>query len=90
MSCAKRVVDMLCQVSRHGGLAGGGVRGGYVHGASDDFGFRAVTDRMHVHDLHATILYLLGMDHTKLTYFFNGRNMRLTDVAGELIPQIVG
>jgi hypothetical protein len=64
-------------------LAGGGVRGGKVIGATDDFGFRAVEDRVHVHDLHATILALLGLDHLKLTYFFQGRDFRLTDVHGE-------
>jgi len=54
-------------------LAGGGVKGGTVHGATDEFGFRSEVDRVHVHDLHATLLSLLGMDHKKLTYFFQGR-----------------
>jgi len=63
-------------------LAGGGVKGGLVYGATDQFGAEAVTDKVHVHDLHATILRALGFDHTKLTYRFNGRDFRLTDVAG--------
>ena len=65
-------------------LAGGGVRGGQVIGATDELGFRAVDDKVHVHDLHATMLTLLGLDHKKLTYLFEGRNRRLTDVGGEL------
>jgi hypothetical protein len=65
-------------------LAGGGVKGGYVHGATDDFGFRAIADRMHVHDLHATILHLMGLDHERLTYRYSGRDFRLTDVSGRV------
>jgi hypothetical protein len=64
-------------------LAGGGVRGGHIHGATDDFGFKAVEKLVHVHDLHATVLHLLGLDHTRLTYAYSGRNFRLTDVAGK-------
>jgi uncharacterized protein (DUF1501 family) len=64
-------------------LAGGGVRGGQTIGATDEFGFRAVEDRVHVNDLHATILKLLGLDHTALTYLFEGRDQRLTDVGGQ-------
>lgn len=64
-------------------MCGGGVKGGKVIGATDDFGFRAVTDRVHVNDLHATMLSLLGLDHRRLTYFFNGRDFRLTDVGGD-------
>jgi hypothetical protein len=64
-------------------MAGGGIRGGKVIGATDELGFRAVEDKVHVHDLHATMLSLLGLDHQKLTYFFQGRNRRLTDVGGE-------
>ncbi len=64
-------------------LAGGGIRGGKIIGATDEFGFRAVEDRVHVNDLHATILRLLGMDHEKLTFLFQGRKQRLTDVGGE-------
>jgi hypothetical protein len=70
-------------------LAGGGVRGGYVHGATDEFGFAAVEKKVHVHDLHATILHLLGFDHTRLTYRFQGRDFRLTDVAGNVVKQLV-
>jgi uncharacterized protein (DUF1501 family) len=64
-------------------LAGGGVKGGRVIGATDEFGFRAVEDRVHVNDLHATILKLLGLDHKKLTFLFEGRDQRLTDVGGD-------
>jgi hypothetical protein len=70
-------------------LAGGGVKGGMAYGATDEFGFRAVTDRVHVHDLHATVLHLLGLDHEKLTYRHAGRDFRLTDVAGEVVKAIV-
>lgn len=70
-------------------LAGGGVRGGMVHGATDEFGWHAVKDRVHVHDLHATILHLLGLDHTRLTYRFGGRDYRLTDVHGEVVRAIL-
>jgi hypothetical protein len=69
-------------------LAGGGVRGGQVLGATDDFGYRATVDPHSINDLHATILHLLGLDHTQLTFFHNGRMHRLTDVAGEVIQQI--
>ncbi|MFL6500360.1 MAG: DUF1501 domain-containing protein, partial [Candidatus Udaeobacter sp.] len=58
-------------------------------GESDDFGFNAVQDRVHVHDLHATILHLLGFDHTKLTYRFQGRDFRLTDVHGEVVRKLL-
>jgi hypothetical protein len=70
-------------------LAGGGIKGGMTYGATDEFGFKAVEKKVHVHDLHATILYLLGIDHTKLTYHYAGRNFRLTDTAGEVIHEIV-
>jgi hypothetical protein len=70
-------------------LAGGGVKGGYVHGATDEFGYRAVEKRVHVHDLHATILHLLGFDHTKLTYRYAGRDYRLTDVHGNVVREIL-
>jgi hypothetical protein len=70
-------------------LAGGGVRGGVVHGSTDPVGLRALTDRVHVHDLHATILHLLGLDHTKLTYLHNGRDDRLTENAGTVIRSIL-
>ncbi|MCA9215390.1 MAG: DUF1501 domain-containing protein, partial [Planctomycetales bacterium] len=70
-------------------LAGGGVKGGHVHGATDEFGFRAVEDRVHVHDLHATLLHLLGFDHERLTYRYAGRDFRLTDVHGRVIDGII-
>ena len=70
-------------------MAGGGVKGGYAHGASDDFGFRAEEKRMHVHDLHATILHLLGIDHERLTYRYAGRDFRLTDVYGRVARDIL-
>jgi hypothetical protein len=70
-------------------MAGGGVRGGMTYGETDEFGFRAVQDRVHVHDLHATMLHLLGLDHEHLTYRYAGRDFRLTDVAGRVIREIV-
>ena len=70
-------------------LAGGGVRGGYVHGATDEFGFAAVENKVHVHDLHATILQLLGFDHEKLTYRYAGRDFRLTDVHGKVVRELI-
>ena len=68
--------------------AGGGITGGQVIGATDDFGYRATVDPHPINDLHATILHMLGLEHTRLTYFHNGRMHRLTDVAGEVIPQL--
>jgi hypothetical protein len=70
-------------------LAGGGVRGGYVHGATDEFGFKAVENRVHVHDLHATLLQLLGFDHTRLTFHHAGRDFRLTDVYGNVVKEVI-
>ena len=70
-------------------MAGGGVRGGHVHGATDDFGWHAVQDKVHVHDLHATILHLMGLDHKRLTYRFAGRDYRLTDVYGDVVRDIL-
>jgi hypothetical protein len=70
-------------------LAGGGVKGGYVHGATDEFGFQAVENKVHVHDLHATMLHLLGFDHTKLTFRYAGRDFRLTDVHGNVVHDII-
>jgi hypothetical protein len=70
-------------------MAGGGVRGGQVYGATDPFGFQAVENKMHVHDLHATILHLLGFDHEKLTYRYAGRDFRLTDVHGRVVKDLV-
>ncbi len=70
-------------------LAGGGVKGGYVHGATDEFGFKAVENRVHVHDLHATLLKLLGFDHEKFTYRYAGRDFRLTDVHGKVVDELI-
>jgi hypothetical protein len=70
-------------------LAGGGIRGGMTYGATDDFGWHAVENRVHVHDLHATALHLLGIDHTKLTYRYSGRDYRLTDVHGNVVHDIL-
>ena len=70
-------------------LAGGGVKAGIKYGATDDYGFFSVKDKVHIHDLHATMLHLLGIDHTKLTYFHSGRNYRLTDVHGEIVKGIL-
>ena len=70
-------------------MAGGGVKGGTVYGATDEFGAASIVDKVHPHDLHATILQCMGLDHTKLTYRFNGRDFRLTDVAGNVIKPIL-
>ena len=70
-------------------LAGGGVKGGFAYGATDEFGFRAVENRVHVHDLHATMLHLMGLDHEKLTYRYSGRDYRLTDVHGDVVRGIL-
>lgn len=70
-------------------MAGGGVKPGYVYGATDEFGYHAVEDRMHVHDLHATLLHLMGLDHERLTYRYSGRDFRLTDVAGVVARKIL-
>jgi uncharacterized protein (DUF1501 family) len=70
-------------------MAGGAVKNGMIYGATDDFGLKAVDKPVHVHDIHATILYLMGIDHTKLTYRFSGRDFRLTDVAGNIIKDII-
>ena len=70
-------------------MAGGGIKGGTVHGATDEFGFRAVEDRTSVHDLHATMLHTLGLDHEKLTYRYGGRDFRLTDVHGRVLTEIL-
>jgi hypothetical protein len=69
--------------------AGGGVKGGIAHGRTDEFGFAAVEDKVHYHDLHATILYLLGLDHERLTYRYSGRDFRLTDVYGRVVREIL-
>jgi hypothetical protein len=70
-------------------MAGGGVKPGYVHGSSDDYGFNVAEGGVHIHDLQATLLYLLGIDHEKLTYTFQGRRFRLTDVAGRVVNDVV-
>ncbi len=70
-------------------LAGGGVKRGHVHGATDEFGWNAVEDKVHVHDLHATILHLMGLDHTRLTYRYSGRDYRLTDVYGQVVDGLL-
>ena len=70
-------------------LAGGGVRGGMTYGSTDEFGFKAVENPVHVHDLHATILHLMGIDHTKLTFRYSGRDFRLTDVHGNVVKDIM-
>ncbi len=71
-------------------LAGGGVKPGLVYGATDEFGYHAIENRMHIHDLHATILHLMGLDHERLTYRYSGRDFRLTDVAGTVAAKILG
>jgi len=71
-------------------LAGGGVKSGFAYGTTDEIGDRAVTNKVHMHDLHATVLHLLGMDHKKLTYRYAGRDFRLTDVAGEVVHGVIG
>ncbi|MEW6161197.1 MAG: DUF1501 domain-containing protein [Verrucomicrobiota bacterium] len=70
-------------------LAGGGIKAGFSYGATDDYGYRAVENKVHIHDLHATLLHLLGIDHTKLTYRYGGRDFRLTDVHGNLVNAII-
>lgn len=70
-------------------LAGGGVKGGTIVGATDEYGYRAVENRKSIYELHATILHLLGLDHEKLTYRFSGRDMRLTDVHGRVIREVL-
>jgi len=70
-------------------MAGGGVKSGIVHGATDEFGWWATEDKVHVHDLHATILHLMGIDHTRLTYRYSGRDYRLTDVSGRVVHEIL-
>ena len=70
-------------------LAGAGVKPGISYGATDEFGYHSVENRMHLHDLHATLLHLMGMDHLKLTYRYAGRDFRLTDVAGEVHHGII-
>jgi hypothetical protein len=71
-------------------MAGGGVKPGLSFGATDDYGYEAVEGKIHIHDWHATILHLLGLDHKRLTYRYAGRDMRLTDVKGEVVNDILG
>jgi len=70
-------------------VAGGGIKSGLTIGSTDEFGFHIVEDKVHVHDLHATLLHLLGFDHIKLTYRFQGRDFRLTDVEGEVVTKLL-
>ena len=70
-------------------MAGGGVKGGMQYGKTDEFGFKAVENPMHVHDLHATILHLLGFNHEKLTYRYAGRDFRLTDIHGHVVDDLI-
>jgi hypothetical protein len=70
-------------------LAGGGTRAGIRHGSTDDYGYFAVENKVHLHDLHATMLHLLGLDHTRLTHRYAGRDFRLTDVSGEIVREIL-
>ncbi|MCH7989887.1 MAG: DUF1501 domain-containing protein, partial [Planctomycetes bacterium] len=70
-------------------MAGGGIKGGTIYGATDEYGYYAIENKLEIHDLHATMLHLLGMDHTRLTYRFSSRDMRLTDVHGHVVHEIV-
>ena len=70
-------------------MAGAGVKGGFSYGSSDDYGYEAVDGKVSIHDLHATMLYLLGMDHEKLTYKYAGRDFRLTETAGTVAKEIL-
>ena len=70
-------------------LAGGGFRGGIAYGATDEYGYKAIDKRLEMHDLHATILHALGIDHKRLTFRFSGRDMRLTDVKGEVVHDLL-
>jgi hypothetical protein len=71
-------------------MAGGGVKGGFSYGSTDDLGYEAVENKCHIHDWHATILHLMGLDHKKLTYRYAGRDFRLTDVHGNVMQDILG
>ena len=70
-------------------MAGGGVKGGMAHGSTDEYGMEAISGKVHMHDLHATMLHLLGLDHKKLTYRYAGRDFRLTDVYGDVVKEIL-
>jgi uncharacterized protein (DUF1501 family) len=71
-------------------MAGGGIKPGVVHGETDEFGYNVAKDGVHVHDFHATMLHLLGVDHERLTYLFQGRRYRLTDVQGQVVKAVLG
>ncbi|MCA9218333.1 MAG: DUF1501 domain-containing protein, partial [Planctomycetales bacterium] len=71
-------------------MAGGGVQGGTIYGATDEYGYRVIENKLTVHDMHANMLHLLGIDHKRLNVRFSGRDMRLTDVHGQIVPEIVG
>jgi arylsulfatase A-like enzyme len=70
-------------------MAGGGIKPGITYGQTDDLGYQVVENPVHVHDLQATLLHLMGLDHTRLTFRFQGRDYRLTDVAGEVVPGLI-
>ncbi len=70
-------------------MAGGGVKGGFAYGATDDYGYYALENKMHINDLHATILHILGLDHERLTFRYAGRDFRLTDIAGKVATDIL-
>ena len=70
-------------------MCGAGIKGGTIHGATDEYGYKAVENKQQIHDLHATMLHLMGIDHEQLTFRFSGRDMRLTDVHGEIIHDIL-
>lgn len=70
-------------------MAGGGAKGGMRYGMTDDYGYQAIEDKVHIHDWHATILHLLGLDHERLTYNYAGRDFRLTNVSGRVVKEIV-
>ena len=83
---------MAANITRSASRCGwpeGGIKGGMTYGQTDEFGWHAVEDRVHVHDLHATILHQMGLDHEKLTYRHAGRDYRLTDVSGEVVQKIL-
>ena len=83
------MVIMVCQIKWTWFMAGGGVKGGTTDGITDEFGHKAVENPVSVHDFHATILHLLGLDHLKLTYRFQGRDFRLTDVGGKVVDKLI-
>ncbi len=70
-------------------MAGGGVKGGHIHGATDDFGWYAIDRKVHIHDFHATILHLMGIDHERLTFRYSGRDFRLTNVHGKVVKDVI-